>query len=100
MREEALCGLAKRHDTRALPALITELNQAELSDRVYEAAEAFLDRAVEEPRRSPNEYVAALKTRFSSYLQTSGNRVYQALCACKVSSIGRDRDGTLCLGAR
>lgn len=64
-RGEALCGLAKRRDTRALPALIAELNQAEPSDRAFEAAEAFLDCALDEPRRSPNDYIAALRQRFS-----------------------------------
>jgi HEAT repeat protein len=66
VRDEALCGLSKRHDPRALPALIAELNQAEPSNRAYEAAEAFLDFALEQPRRSRNEYIAALKRRVST----------------------------------
>lgn len=65
VRGEALCGLAKRRDKRALPALIAELNQAEPSDRAFEAAEAFLDDTLEGARRSPSEYVVALKRRFS-----------------------------------
>jgi HEAT repeat protein len=65
VRGEALCGLAKRHDKRALPALIVELNQADPSDRAFEAAEAFLDDTLEDARRSPGEYVLALKRRFS-----------------------------------
>jgi HEAT repeat protein len=65
VRGEALCGLAKRHDTRALRALIAELNQAEPSDMAFEAAEAFLDCTLEEPRRSPSEYIAALNQRFA-----------------------------------
>jgi HEAT repeat protein len=65
VREEALCGLAKRHDERALPALVAELSQADPAHRAFEAAEAFLDCAPEEERQSPNEYIAALKERFS-----------------------------------
>ena len=37
-REEALVGLAKRHDTRILPQLIQELEQPGINYRVVEAA--------------------------------------------------------------
>jgi HEAT repeat protein len=63
VRGEALYGLAKRQDARALATLVAELNQAEPSDRAFEAAEAFLD--FNGPRRSSDEYIAALKRRFS-----------------------------------
>jgi HEAT repeat protein len=42
VREESLLGLAKRQDQRALATLIAELNQPEISNRAFEAAEQFL----------------------------------------------------------
>src|SRR5437667_4455290 len=42
VREEALVALANRKESRAVPALIAELNQREISDRLREAAETFL----------------------------------------------------------
>lgn len=65
VREEALVGLGKRNDQRALPALVAELNQPEISDRVIEAAQAFLSETEQVADRSPGDYVAALKQRFS-----------------------------------
>jgi HEAT repeat protein len=65
VREESLVGLGKRKDQRALPALIAELNQPEISDRVIEAAEGFLSETEQAEERSPSDYVAALKKRFS-----------------------------------
>ena len=65
VREEAVAGLAKRRDQRALPALISELSLPEMSDCVIEAAESFLGGNGQRLYRSPHEYIAALKTRFS-----------------------------------
>ena len=65
VREESLVGLAKRKDQRALPALIDELNQPEISTRVIEAADAFLVDKERAADRSPGEYVVALKKNFS-----------------------------------
>jgi HEAT repeat protein len=65
VREEALVGLGKRKDQRALPALITELDQPEISDRVTEAAAAFLGEKENRADRSAGDYSAALKGRFS-----------------------------------
>jgi HEAT repeat protein len=65
VREESLVGLSKRKDQRALPALIFELNQPEISSRVIEAAKAFLDETNQPVDWSPSDYVAALKKRFS-----------------------------------
>jgi HEAT repeat protein len=65
VRGESLLGLAKRQDQRALPALIAELNQPEISDRAFEAAETFVGDSLEGSDRSPSGYVAALKQRFS-----------------------------------
>jgi hypothetical protein len=57
--------LAKRQDRRALPALIVELSQPEMSVRVIDAAEAFLSETGRAADRSPDHLVAALKERFS-----------------------------------
>lgn len=40
-REEAICGLAKRHDQRVIPILEQLLNQPEISHRIDEAAGFF-----------------------------------------------------------
>jgi HEAT repeat protein len=64
VREESLVGLGKRKDQRALPTLIAELNQPEISDRVIEAAEAFLGDKEQTADRSPGDFVAALKKHF------------------------------------
>jgi HEAT repeat protein len=61
VREESLVGLSKRKDQRAVPALIDELNQPEISSRVIEAADAFLVDKERAADRSPGDYVAALK---------------------------------------
>jgi HEAT repeat protein len=65
VREEAFVALANRNEPRAVPALIAELNQREISDRLREAAGTFL--GVNEPRTgwSPNEFVEALRKRFA-----------------------------------
>jgi HEAT repeat protein len=65
VREESMVGLGKRKDRRALPALIAELNKPGFSDRMIEAADAFLDENEQEADRSPGSHVAALKKRFS-----------------------------------
>ena len=64
VREESLVGLGKRKDQRALPALIAEFDQSEISPRVIEAAEAFLGEKERADDRSPGDYLAALKRRF------------------------------------
>lgn len=65
VREESMVGLGKRKDRRALPALIAELNEPGFSDRMIEAADAFLDENVPRADRGADYYVAALKKRFS-----------------------------------
>ena len=42
VREEAILALSKRKVLRAVPALIAELNHPDISDRLKDAAEAFL----------------------------------------------------------
>jgi HEAT repeat protein len=65
VREESLVGLSKRKDPRALPQLIVELNQPDVSDRVKEAAESILSVSEQRIDRSPSDYVAELKKQFS-----------------------------------
>lgn len=65
VREESLVGLGKRKDRRALPTLVAELGQPEISDRVFEAAQAFLSETEQAADRSPVDWVAALKKRFA-----------------------------------
>jgi HEAT repeat protein len=65
VREEALVGLAKRKDRRVLPTLVAKLNEPEISIRVTDAAEAFLEEGEDRRDWSPSDYVAALKNCFS-----------------------------------
>jgi len=65
VREESLAGLGKRQDKRALPKLIAELNQPEISDCVIEAAKSFLGEGEHEENWRPENYVDALKKRLS-----------------------------------
>jgi HEAT repeat protein len=65
VREEALRGLGKRKELRALHALITELSQPEVLDGAVEAAESFLDENDNRAHWGASDYVVALKKRFS-----------------------------------
>lgn len=65
VREESLVGLSKRKDERALPTLITELQQTEMSVRMIEAAEAYLSGKEIGSSRSPQDYIDALKQNFN-----------------------------------
>jgi hypothetical protein len=49
----------------ALPALIAELHQPEISDRAFEAAETFLGDSFQGSDRNPSGYVVAIKQRFT-----------------------------------
>jgi len=64
-REEALVGLAKRHDTRILPDLISALEQSTISNRVVEAAYTLLGLDNDQEDWSGQDYVNALRRRFS-----------------------------------
>jgi len=64
-REEALVGLAKRHDTRILPQLIHELQQPSISYRVAEAAYTILGFDKDQEEWSGQEYARLLRQRFS-----------------------------------
>jgi len=64
-REEALVGLAKRHDTRILPQLIHELEQPSISYRVVEAAYTILGFDEDQKEWSGQDYARLLRERFS-----------------------------------
>jgi HEAT repeat protein len=63
-REEALVGLAKRHDERALPCLVELLRQPDPSDRVLESASLMLDMS-DQPEARASDYLQELERRFS-----------------------------------
>lgn len=65
VREEALAALANRKEPRAVPALIAELNQPEISDRLREAAEAFLGENEQRVGWGPNDFAEALRKQFA-----------------------------------
>ena len=65
VREEALVGLAKRHDARSLPALIDALEQPTMTDRIIEAAYTLLDLEGDQKDWSAQDYANALRQRFS-----------------------------------
>ena len=64
-REEALVGLAKRHDTRILPQLIHELEHPTISYRVVEAAYTILGFNKDQEEWSGQDYARLLRERFS-----------------------------------
>ena len=65
VRQEALVGLAKRHDRRVLPCLFRQLQQSEIDDMTIEAAREMLEIDHDAPGRKQDEYVAALQKRFN-----------------------------------
>ena len=64
VREEALVGLAKRHDVRSLPTLIDALEQPCITDRVVEAAYTLLGLDGDRKDWSREDYARALRRRF------------------------------------
>jgi HEAT repeat protein len=64
VREEALAGLAKRHDTRILPTLIEALEQPTMTDRIVQAAYTLLGFDKDQEDWSGKDYVSALRQRF------------------------------------
>lgn len=64
VREEALVGLAKRHDIRILETLIDALGQPMITDRVVEAAYTLLKMDADRKDWSRQDYVNALRQRF------------------------------------
>jgi HEAT repeat protein len=65
VREEALVALAYRKEPRAVPALIAELNQLEISYRLREAAETFLGENEQHEGWGPNDFAEALRKQFA-----------------------------------
>lgn len=65
-REEALVGLAKRHDTRILPCLMKELDQPEVTCLVVEAASTLLGFSSDREDWSQQDYIKELRARFSN----------------------------------
>ena len=65
VREEALVGLARRKERRAIPVLIGELNRGDLSYRLREAAEAFLGECEQHPEWGAREFAKALRTQLT-----------------------------------
>lgn len=65
-REEAILGLANRHDMRVLPYLINELEEPSIGPRLVEAACTLLGFETAREQWSGEDYVRALRERFPS----------------------------------
>jgi hypothetical protein len=65
VREEALVGLAKRHDMRALSSLLRSLEGDDVSMRVIEAAYTMLGFQNERIGWARQDYASALRQQFS-----------------------------------
>jgi HEAT repeat protein len=65
VREEAFVALANRKEPRAVPALIAELNQRQISGRLREAAETFLGVNEQRTGWSPTDFTEALRKLFA-----------------------------------
>lgn len=61
---EAFVALANRKESRAIPALIAELNRGELSDHLREAAESFLGDSEQYAEWGPHDFAEALRLHF------------------------------------
>lgn len=64
--EEAVVGLAKRHDLRVLPKLIALLTESDINYRAVEAASMLLRLDDNCGELSAQDYVTALRQRFGS----------------------------------
>lgn len=64
VRLEALVGLARRHDRRALPCLFSQLELSEPDERTIDAAREMLQMPQDSPQLKSQEYAAALHKRF------------------------------------
>jgi len=65
VREEALAGLAKRKDPRALPPLLDALQHEAVTDRVIDAACSLLGMERERKEWTTADYAEALRAKFS-----------------------------------
>lgn len=66
VREEALVGLARRRDSRALPTLICALERGDNKCRIVEAASWMLGMDSEPEDWDSTDYLAALRKRFEN----------------------------------
>ena len=64
--EEALAGLARRRDLRALPLLLERLQQPEVDDVILESAVAMLGMREGTRSMAAEDYISALQLRFMS----------------------------------
>ena len=64
--DEALAGLAQRHDQRALPLLLERLRQPEVDDHTLESAGQMLGMHARKQHMAPEDYISALQLRFLS----------------------------------
>src|ERR1035437_3774766 len=62
--EEAVVGLAKRHDLRVLPKVIDLLGQSTVSSRAVEAVCLLLGISDDDEELSSQDYANALRQRF------------------------------------
>jgi HEAT repeat protein len=65
VREEAMVGLAKRHDSRVLTMLLSALERPTVGDRVIEAAYLMLGMESEREGWTATDYAAALRHEFA-----------------------------------
>ena len=64
VRQEALVGLARRHDRRVLPCLFKQLQLPQIDDLTLEAAREMLGMSDDSREPEKHEYVSALHKRF------------------------------------
>ena len=63
--DEALAGLARRRDQRALPLILERLRQPDVDERTLEAAGEMLGlHAGKQQQMAPEDYISALQLRF------------------------------------
>lgn len=67
-QEEAIAGLAKRHDLRALPHLLAALDDEWTSVPIIDAACEFLGLEREEKNWITEDYAVALRKQYSKYI--------------------------------
>ncbi len=72
VREEALVGVAKRRDVRALTPLLEALEHESVTMRIIEAACALLEFEDEPKDWTSQDYAEALRAKFADYLSGIG----------------------------
>src|SRR5579871_1703888 len=61
--DEALAGLARRRDKRALPLILKRLEQPDVDDHILESAGELLGMDPNKPQMAPEDYISALQLR-------------------------------------